>query len=91
MIGMFLWSTKRRFIYGGSVLAVVASISLIIFWSIIYRTPTCNDGEMNGGETGVDCGGACKNLCTSEALNPVVLWAKTFSISGDVYNAVAYI
>jgi hypothetical protein len=27
--------------------------------------PTCEDGIQNGGETGVDCGGPCANVCPS--------------------------
>ena len=88
---MALWSTKRRFVYGSSVVLVLALILGGIFWGIIYHAPTCSDSVKNGDETGVDCGGSCKNLCTSDALSPVVLWAKVFNISGDVYSAVAYI
>jgi len=62
-----------------------------IFWQIFYTAPTCSDGRQNGGEKGVDCGGSCKNLCTSDTLTPVVLWSKTFNISGDVYSSVAYV
>jgi hypothetical protein len=58
---------------------------------LFYKAPTCSDGRKNGDETGVDCGGSCKNLCTSDTLNPVVLWSKIFNVSGDVYTAVAYI
>ncbi len=86
-----LWSTKRRWMYGGGVVLVIAIISIAVFWSIFYKSPTCTDGTKNGDETGVDCGGSCKNLCTSDALNPAILWAKVFNISGDVYNAVAYV
>ena len=88
---MALWSTKRRFVYGGSVVLVFAVIVIGVFWSLIYRAPTCSDGVKNGDEFGVDCGGSCKNLCSSDALSPVVLWAKVFNISGDVYSAVAYV
>ena len=88
---MALWSTKRRFLYGGSIVLILALIVGGIFWKIIYRAPTCSDGIQNGGETGIDCGGSCQNLCTSDALTPIVLWSKIFNISGDVYTAVAYV
>ncbi len=70
---------------------VFALIFLGLFWQIFYHAPTCSDGTKNGDELGVDCGGSCKNLCTSDALTPVVLWSKIFNISGDVYSAVAYV
>ncbi len=88
---MALWSTKRRFIYGGSTILVLAIIFTAVFFGLVYKTPTCFDGARNGDETGVDCGGSCVNLCINENLAPVVLWSKTFNISGDVYSAVAYV
>ncbi len=88
---MALWSTKRRFMYGASVVFILALVLGGIFWKVLYKSPQCSDGVKNGNETGVDCGGSCKNLCTSDALTPVVLWSKIFNISGDVYSAVAYI
>ncbi|KND50259.1 MAG: aerotolerance protein BatA [Parcubacteria bacterium C7867-003] len=85
------WSARRRLIYGGAALLVLLLIGGIIFRQFFYRAPSCNDGFRNGDEKGVDCGGSCKNLCTSEALSPIVLWSKIFNISGDVYSAVAYV
>jgi len=35
---------------------------------------TCKDGEQNGEETGVDCGGPCKRCVTSRSI-PWLLWA----------------
>jgi hypothetical protein len=88
---MALWSTKRRFMYGGSFVLIAVLVVGGIFWKLIYRAPTCSDGKKNGDEKGIDCGGSCKNLCTSDALTPIVLWSKIFNISGDVYSAVAYV
>ncbi len=85
------WAARRRLIYGGIFCVVLALISFGIFWKVFYKTPTCSDGIRNGEEKGVDCGGACKNLCTSDALTPIVLWSKVFNISGDVYTAVSYV
>lgn len=88
---MASWATKRRFMYGGSVVLVFALIFLTFFVSLIYHKPTCSDGVKNGDETGIDCGGSCQLICTSDTLTPVVLWSKIFNISGDVYSAVAYV
>ncbi|TSC70471.1 MAG: hypothetical protein CEO12_306 [Parcubacteria group bacterium Gr01-1014_46] len=85
------WSARRRLIYGGIVLLLLLGLFGLVFWQFIYNAPTCSDGFQNGEETGVDCGGSCKNLCTSDTLTPIVLWSKVFNISGDVYSAVAYI
>ncbi len=88
---MALWSTKRKFLYGGSFIVLIGLIFLAVAYGFLYRTPACTDGKQNGDETGIDCGGSCKLLCTSDALTPVVLWSKVFNISGDVYTAVAYV
>lgn len=85
------WSTKRRLLQGGVFVIVVSLLVGFVFWQILYKSPTCSDGKRNGDETGIDCGGSCKNLCTVDTLNPVVIWSKVFNISGDVYTAVAYI
>lgn len=72
-------------------LFILAVLLGLVFWKVIYRTPSCSDGAKNGDEKGVDCGGSCRNLCTADTLNPIVLWSKIFNVSGDVYTAVAYI
>ncbi len=86
---MALWATKRRFVYGGGTVLVLFIVIGGLFWKIFYKAPTCFDGTQDGDETGIDCGGGCTRLCTSDALDPVVLWSKIFNISGDVYSAVA--
>jgi len=88
---MAQWATKRRFLYGGSFVIIVTLIFGGIFWKVFYNTPTCTDGKKNSDETGIDCGGSCKLLCTSDALAPVVLWSKVFNVSDNLYTVVAYI
>jgi hypothetical protein len=90
-ISIMSWAMKRRLIYGGSVLLFLVIVFGGIFWKLFYSKPTCSDGTKNGDEKGIDCGGSCKNLCTSDALKPIIIWAKIFHISGDVYSAVAYV
>jgi hypothetical protein len=88
---MLLWSTKRRFIYGGGAVLFFLAVLFLLFLNFLYKIPTCSDSVKNGDELGVDCGGSCLNLCTTDTLTPVVLWSNIFNISGDVYSAVAYI
>lgn len=85
------WSTKRRLIYGGSVVLIFVIVLSFLTWNFFYKAPTCSDGKKNGDEKGVDCGGSCNSLCLNEALTPVILWSKIFNISGDVYSAVAFV
>jgi hypothetical protein len=85
------WSAQRRLIYGGGLLVLLVLGSTAVYFRSFYHAPTCSDRVQNGDETGVDCGGSCQLLCTSDALTPIVLWTKVFNISGDVYNATAYV
>lgn len=85
------WSYKRRLEYLLGTFLIIAIIFGWIFFEYFYKSPTCNDGKKNGDETGIDCGGSCQMLCKNEAVEPVVLWSKIFNISGDVYNAAAYV
>jgi len=88
---MALWSTKRRIMYGGGVVLVMAIAIGLFVLNYLYKSPTCNDGIKNGNEKGIDCGGSCTTLCRADTLSPVVLWSKTYNISGDVYSAVAFV
>lgn len=58
---------------------------------IFYEAPSCFDGKQNSKESGIDCGGACDLVCTSETLPPVVIWQRLFAVKENTYNALAYI
>src|SRR5882724_10820804 len=88
---MFSWSTKRRLLYSGTLILLVAVSVAFIFFKFFYSAPTCSDGVKNGDESGIDCGGSCRNICTSDTLSPVVYWSKAFNISGDNYSVAAFV
>lgn len=85
------WSLRRQLLYyavGGVILLVI----FIAGYQTFLTTPaTCFDQKQNGDENGVDCGGACSLICSDVARAPVVLWARSFSISPKNYTAAAYI
>ena len=72
------------------ILVIFVAVVFVVL-SFFYKVPACDDKIQNGDEQGVDCGGSCDVLCTADTLTPVVLWSKTFNISGDVYTAVAFV
>jgi Mg-chelatase subunit ChlD len=85
------WSSERQLLYGSAVLggaALIAGISLFFFF---YEAPSCFDGRQNQSERGVDCGGSCVKICTSDVAPLVVRWSRAFEIYPGVYNAVAYV
>jgi hypothetical protein len=79
-------------VYAGSAILVAVLIGLWIIWKLFFSTPpSCFDGKQNGGETGIDCGGPCALLCASQAYAPIVLWARAFPTSQQMYTAAAYV
>lgn len=85
------WSTKRRFMYGLLLIILTSGFLGFVYYKTLYRAPTCTDGVKNGDEMGVDCGGSCSNICTTDTLSPIVLWAKPFLVVNNVYNLAAYV
>lgn len=85
------WVAKRKLFYGiFSIVALVLVIGVPLFF-VLYKTPTCFDGKQNQNEKGIDCGGVCTRLCSSDIANPIVLWQRSFVVTDGVYNAVAYV
>ena len=53
--------------------------------------PTCSDGEQNGDETGVDCGGSCDPCVTTIELTGDVTEDTTLEASGDYLLTGGYV
>jgi len=85
------WSGRRQLLYY-AVGIVIASMLFFAGWqAFLTRQPTCTDNIKNGGEMGVDCGGACARLCAEEARSPNVLWSRAFRAGAQTYSAAAYV
>lgn len=85
------WSIRRQFTII-TVLIVAIAVPIIYFGFIfLYKPATCFDGKQNGGENGVDCGGACSLICKKEAFDPLVLWQRAFEVVDGEYNLIAYV
>jgi hypothetical protein len=85
------WATKRQLIFISIALAIIVSIVGIVYFSQYYRPPSCTDKMQNQGEQGVDCGGPCSVMCSSQIIKPIVSWSRSFESGTGSYNAVAYI
>ncbi len=85
------WSIRRQALYYVVAIVVMAILAFFAWKIFLERTPTCFDGIQNGTELGVDCGGTCSLLCQNTTHAPVVLWARSFSVSPSKYTAAAYI
>jgi hypothetical protein len=86
------WAAKRKLIY---IIGICAFFLIVIGTPVAYHfltiAPTCFDGTQNQGETSVDRGGPCV-LLDQRTIQPyAILWARSFPVRGNLYNAVAYI
>jgi len=85
------WSSRRRFIYALVVLGGGALVLGLFLFTFYNQPPTCFDGRKNGDELGVDCGGACNQICLAEVAPLVIQWSRAFRVSSGNYNVVAYV
>ncbi len=85
------WAFLRRMQYGVGFFAVLTLIVAGTYRIYFYSPGDCFDTKTNRDERGVDCGGSCVRICTSDTLPPNILWAESFNITGRQYNAVAYV
>lgn len=88
---MSKWAARRQLAIFIGIIALFGLIAFAIVWPRISIDPTCNDGKQNGTESGVDCGGSCRLVCTEEVPDSIILWSRAFNISEDVYSAVAQV
>lgn len=62
-----------------------------VYYQYFYEPANCFDGVQNADEIGVDCGGSCVRICSFTVAPPRVLWAQSFAVTDNQYNAVAYV
>ncbi len=88
---MSAWARNRRTVIILGFLTIVGLILFGVYSLFIYQAPTCFDGELNGLEEGIDCGGVCELVCPFSATEPNVQWGRAFQISNGVYNLAGLI
>ena len=86
-----MWAMRRKLLYLIGIGFLLALLIAVIYYTLIYKTPTCTDGSKNGTELGIDCGGACARACLFNVAPPVVRFTRVFRIAPGLYNAVAYV
>ena len=85
------WESRRQSQYILGILIILLCILAIFLYPIFTKAPSCTDGVKNGTELGIDCGGPCNKLCSSQASDTDVLWSRAFPVTGSVYNLAAMI
>ena len=86
---MSAWARQRQTIVITYIVLIIAVIVAIVYFLVIYKPPSCFDGERNGLEEGVDCGGGCQLVCPFAAARPNIAWARAFRVAEGVYNIAA--
>jgi len=85
------WAFWRRLQYGlGYTLVVMLSV-VGVYYAYFYESANCFDGMQNNDELAPDCGGSCVRICAFSVAAPRVLWAESFAVTDNQYNAVAYV
>lgn len=86
------WSIRRkRIIFSIVFLSLVVLIGIPLFF-LFYEKPTCSNLKQDGTETGVDCGGNCQLLCTTDSL-PLILKGdpRILRVTDNTFEVVALI
>ncbi len=81
-----MWALRRRIIFSILFIIFLAAGSFFFFRAQIVLEPTCNDRFQNGSETGVDCGGGCSLICSSDRTPVETMWATTFLNDDGSYD-----
>ncbi|MEJ0001918.1 MAG: hypothetical protein WDN09_01920 [bacterium] len=85
------WALRRQFLYVCILLAFFLALGFFVSYPYLHKAPSCFNFQKDGDETGIDCGGSCAKSCNAEVDPVAVLWARSFRVVGDRYNAVAYL
>jgi len=85
------WGTQRRNRVVSLIVSVILIVSGAVAFIVFYEEPNCFDGKQNSKEIGIDCGGNCELLCSSETLDLLVLWYRYFEVAPGIYNVLALI
>lgn len=82
------WAKQRRIII---VLILLGVFFLFVGAGyLLWRSaPSCFDGQQNGKETGIDCGGGCALICKDDTAPLVVDWVRLFKIREGEYAVLA--
>jgi len=85
------WAGRRRILIITAIAVFLGAFISVAFVSVLYQSPSCNDSKQNQGESGVDCGGPCKRVCTFQVQEPTVQFVSVLKNIGDRKDVVAYI
>lgn len=84
------WARKRQLFIIGIISFVVLVLGGFFVFILTTNPATCFDGEQNGTETGIDCGGGCELVCKNEA-RPLVVSFTQYLLTDGRPDVIAHI
>ncbi len=87
---MFSWRAQRKLLYILAVAFFGLCAAVIAGFFLWYEAPNCSDGRKNQDELGIDCGGSCARICTSEVPDIRIDWVRFFKVKNGVFSAAAH-
>lgn len=84
---MLSWNKRRQLTYFLSIFGLFLAIAIGYY---VYNkpAPSCFDKQLNGSETGVDCGGECVKVCLEEIIPISTVWIRPFEIVAGGYSVI---
>lgn len=74
----------KQIIYGALYLFLFGGIILAVYFWSLKPAPSCFDGVQNQGESGIDCGGPCSQVCLPPGLKPLKVVDRVLTFRPDV-------
>lgn len=85
------WAARKRAKYFVVIFVIVIIMAVLFILPIINKPTTCTDNKQNAAEAGVDCGGSCKYLCSSQVTLPQILWTRALPSAPKRVALVTYL
>lgn len=85
------WTQQRKSFVTFFVVATLFCGATLVTVPFLITDPTCTDKKENGTESGIDCGGTCSVVCSTNNNTVRILWERAVLVDTGLYDAVGYI
>lgn len=89
--GGLSWAGKRRAVIFSILIGIIIILVALTYRTTFYKAPSCIDSVQNQNEVGIDCGGVCPYLCTTQVQEPVVRFVRPLADGVNRTDIVAYV